>query len=166
MYFPIIQYADNTLILMQADSVQLLCLKDVLHRYAISTGLQVSFSKSLIIPINVSDSKMTYLAATLECHIRSLQFTYLGLPMGTTMPKLQDLTPTMDRIERRLTSCSSLLSYFGRLHMVNFVLTPTVTYAMCTIKLPLGVIENIDRVRKQCIWRGNDHTKKGRNLPA
>ena len=29
--------------------------------------------------------------------------------------------------------------------MVNSVITPTVTYAMCSIKLPVGVIENIDR---------------------
>jgi hypothetical protein len=44
--------------------------------------------------------------------------------------------------------------------MANSVITPSATYAMCTIKLPIGVIENIDRARKQCIWRGNDQTKK------
>ena len=37
---------------------------------------------------------------------------------------------------------------------------------MCTIKLPAGVIENIDRIRKQCLWRGNDRTKKGGCLAA
>jgi len=31
---------------------------------------------------------------------------------------------------------------------------------MCTLKLPIGVIENIDRARKQCLWRGNDAKKK------
>jgi hypothetical protein len=62
----------------------------------------------------------------------------------------------MDRIERRLFVCSSLLSYSGRLQMTNSVITPSATYAMCTIKLPIGVTENIDRARKQCTWRGND----------
>lgn len=37
---------------------------------------------------------------------------------------------------------------------------------MCTIKLPKGVIENIDRARKQCLWRGNSEKKKGGNLVA
>jgi hypothetical protein len=37
---------------------------------------------------------------------------------------------------------------------------------MCTIKLPKGVIENIDRARKQCLWRGNSAEKKGGNLVA
>jgi hypothetical protein len=50
--------------------------------------------------------------------------------------------------------------------MVNSVLTATSTYAMCTLKLPKGVIDNIDRARKQCLWRGNDTTKKGGNLAA
>ena len=50
--------------------------------------------------------------------------------------------------------------------MINSVLSPTVTYAMSSIKLPVGVIENIDRARKQCLWRGNDASKKGGNLAA
>jgi hypothetical protein len=60
--------------------------------------------------------------------------------MGTTKPRMEDLTPLMDRVERRLLSCSNFLSYSGRLDMVNSVITPTVTYAMCSFKLPVGVI--------------------------
>ena len=86
--------------------------------------------------------------------------------MGMTKPSFEDLTPLMDRVERRLAACSSLLSYSGRLEMVDSVITPTVTYAMCSIKLPVGVIENIDRARKQCLWRGNNDSKKGGNLVA
>jgi hypothetical protein len=29
---------------------------------------------------------------------------------------------------------------------------------MCTLKLPKGVIHNIDRAWKQCLWRGPDRT--------
>lgn len=72
----------------------------------------------------------------------------------------------MDRIERRLSACSTWLSYSGRLEMVNSAITPIATYTMCTIKLPKGVIDNIDRARKQCLWRGNDVDKKGGNLVA
>ena len=61
---------------------------------------------------------------------------------------------------------STWLSYSGTLEMVNSTITPITTYAMCTIKLPKGVIDNIDRARKQCLWRGNDTEKKGGNLVA
>lgn len=37
---------------------------------------------------------------------------------------------------------------------------------MCTIKLHKGLIENIDRARKQCFWRGNHTSRKGGNHAA
>lgn len=70
--FPIIQYADDTLLLMKADVPQLICLKELLNKFADSTGLKVNFSKSSIIPINVSDTKMATLAAAFGCQIGSL----------------------------------------------------------------------------------------------
>ena len=47
---------------------------------------------------------------------------------------------------------------------VELTLTPITTYVLHTIKIPVGVIENIDRARKQFLWRGN--FEKGRNLVA
>ena len=164
--FPVIQYADDTLLIMKADATELLHLKNLLGKFVTSTGLQVNFHKPMILPINVPDDKMQHLAAVLGCQVGTLPFTYLGLPMGTTKPKFVDLLPMMDKIERKLSSFSNFLSYSGRLEMVNTAITPITTYAMCTIKLPVGVIENIDRMRKQCLWRGNDPNKKGGNLAA
>lgn len=46
--FPIIQYADDTLMIMKADSSQLLALKDILNTFTESTGLKVNYSKSQI----------------------------------------------------------------------------------------------------------------------
>jgi hypothetical protein len=152
--------------LLQADARQLVFLKALLHSFVDSTGLRVNYSKSQMYPINVSDEKMAILAATFGCDVGSMPFTYLGLPMGTTKPRIEDFTSMMDRVERRLSACSTWLSYSGRLDMINSTITPITTYAMCTVKLPIGVIENIDRARKQCLWRGNSAKKRGGNLVA
>lgn len=136
--FPIVQYADDTLLVMQADARQLFFLKALLHSFSESAGLKVNYAKSQILPLNVSSEKMEILANTLGYRIGSLPFTYLGLPMGTTKPRVEDYMPLMDKIERRLSACSSLFSCSGRLEMVNSVLTSTTTYAMCTLKLPKG----------------------------
>jgi hypothetical protein len=149
--FPVVQYADDTIMIMQADMEQVMHLKMLLDSFPISTGLKVNFNKSSMVSINVSEEKIDELADAFGCSIASMPFTYLGLSMGTTKPRMADLTPLMDRVERRLTACSSPLSYSGRLEMINSVLTPTVTNAMCSIKLPIGVIKNIDRIRKQCL---------------
>jgi len=158
--YPVIQYADDTLLIMQADARQLFFLKALLRSFSDSTGLKVNYSKSQMLPINVSQDRMKILANTFGCQIGTFPFTCPGLPMGTTKPRVEDYTPLMDKIERRLTACSSLLSYSRRLQMVNSVLTATATYAMCTLKLPKGVIDNIDRARKQCLWRGSNMTER------
>lgn len=161
--YPVIQYADDTLLIMEAYANQLFFLKALLKSFTDSTGLKVNYAKSQMLPINVTHEKMQILANTFGCQMGSLPFTYLGLPMGTTKPRVDDYAPLMDKIERRLTACSSLLSYSGRLEMVKSVLSATATYTMCTLKLPKGVIDNIDRARKQCLWRGSDRSKKGGN---
>ena len=51
--FPVIQYADDTLLIMKADATELLHLKNLLGKFVTSTGLQVNFHKPMILPINV-----------------------------------------------------------------------------------------------------------------
>jgi hypothetical protein len=51
--FLIIQYADDTLLIMPADSGQLAVLKEVLEKFSLSTGLKINYNKSQMIPINV-----------------------------------------------------------------------------------------------------------------
>jgi len=93
---------------MQAKAQQLFFLKALLNSFADSTGLMVNYRKSEIISINVDDCKMQRLAGMFGCTIGTMPFTYLGLPMGTTKPRMEDLTPLMDRVERQLSACSSL----------------------------------------------------------
>ncbi|WVZ76880.1 LOW QUALITY PROTEIN: hypothetical protein U9M48_024802 [Paspalum notatum var. saurae] len=161
--FLVIQYADDTLLILEAYAKQLFSLRAVLSSFSASTGLKINFNKSLMLLVN---EKLKLLSSTFGCQTGSLTFTYLGLPMGTTKPKIEDFTPLMDKVERRLTSCSAYLSYSGRLEIVNSVITPIITYTMSTIKLHKGVIENIDRARKQCLWRGTNHQQKGGHLAA
>jgi len=125
--FPIVQYADDTLLIMQADARQLFFLKSLLKAFAESTGLHVNYRKSQMLPVDVSAEKMDLLAQTFGCSIGTLPFTYLGLPMGTTKPGMEDLTPMMDKVERCLSVCATWLSYSGRHQMVNSALTPIVT---------------------------------------
>jgi hypothetical protein len=47
--FPIVQYADDTLLILQACPTQLTALKEVLENFAQATGLRVNYSKSNLI---------------------------------------------------------------------------------------------------------------------
>jgi hypothetical protein len=60
--FPVIQYADNTLIITPADETQILLMKDILEQYANSTGLKINFHKSSLVPINISTASASDIA--------------------------------------------------------------------------------------------------------
>jgi hypothetical protein len=157
--FPIIQYADDTLVVLPTNESDVIVFKEILNQYAAFTGLKVNFHKSSLILINISPEEATHLAQLFECQQASMPFTYLGLPMGTTKPTIRDLSPLVDRIERRLTATSSFLSYGDRLVLVNAVLSSLPTYYLLSVMIPVGLLEVIDRARRHCLWRKNDKEK-------
>lgn len=108
--FPILQYADDTLIIMEGCPTQLSHLKALLGDFATSTGLKVNYSKSMLVPINIAMDKTNLLAQSFGCMVGSLPFTYLGLPLGMTKPNIEDFLPLVSRCERRLVSTSIFLS--------------------------------------------------------
>jgi len=154
--FPVLQYADDTLIVMEGCAKQLFALKAILNSFASSIGLKVNFAKSMLVPINMPDQKAHHLAATFGCLVGSFPFTYLGLPLGLTKPKIDDFLPMVTRCERRLCNTSLFLTQAGKLQMVNAVFTSLPTYYMSSFQLHVTVSEQIDKYRKHCLWRGRE----------
>lgn len=142
--FPIIQYADDTILVLPACATHLGRLKIVLNRFAESTGLKVNFHKSELIPINLTDQQTNVLAAELGYMVGSMPFTYLGLPLGTMRPSMTDFMPLVDRIERRMSNTSALLSYGGRVTILNSVISSLATYIVCSLEIPTKIIEHVD----------------------
>jgi hypothetical protein len=60
--FPIIQYANDTLLIIPVDSAQLSVLKAALQDFNSSTCLKVNFHKSCMLPLNLSDEEVPVLA--------------------------------------------------------------------------------------------------------
>jgi hypothetical protein len=86
--FLIVQYADDTLLTMEACPLQLVALRAILNTYTASTGLKVNYSKSCMYPINISEQRLNHLASTFSCQNGSMPFTYLGLPLSLSQPSI------------------------------------------------------------------------------
>ena len=56
--YPIVQYADDTLIILPAEEDQLLALKGMLLKFSQSTGLHINYHKSSMLPINVDEVEL------------------------------------------------------------------------------------------------------------
>lgn len=124
---------------MEGCPSQLLLLKDILQSFALSIDLKVNYNKSMMLPINVSDERLQVFSQVFGCAIGKLPFTYLGLPLGLTKPKVEEFLPMVSRCERRLVSTSSFLSKAGRLQLTNSIFTALSMFHMCTFLLPRSV---------------------------
>lgn len=146
--FPIVQCADDTLIIMEGCERQLSTLKDILDTFTLATGLQVNYSKSLMVPFNMSQEKLHLLATSFNCAKGVLLFTYLGLPLGITKQNVADFLPLVSKCGRRLQVTSAFLSQAGRLQMINAIFTVIPIFQMSTYLLPKTIIKQIDNKQR------------------
>ena len=94
LYPPVLQYADDTLILCEASVDNAVALKKILDDFASATGLAINFHKSSYVPMNTDPALASAIASVLGCSISSFPQPYLGLPLSPT--KL----PLSTRMER------------------------------------------------------------------
>ena len=77
--FPGIQYADDTMIVMQACEEQARGMKKILLDYADSVGLRINFEKTTLVPINLDAASADGFAAIFGCTVGSMPLEK-GLP--------------------------------------------------------------------------------------
>lgn len=82
---------------VEGDPNQLVFLKSVLNSFADSTGLKINYSKTMMLPINLSEDRLDLLARTFGCSKGTLPFPYLGLPLGLTRTTVQEYLPLVHR---------------------------------------------------------------------
>jgi hypothetical protein len=163
--FLVIQYADDTILVLKASQRQLLCLKGILQAFTQSTGLNVNHAKSCLLPINIDEEKATQMAGVFGYQVGTYPFTYLGLPMGTTKPRVEDFSPLVSKIER-ISATIYWLSMAGRATWVDSAVSSIPIYSLCSVKMHVTNLNSIDRARKHGLWRGSDVAGKGKPLLA
>jgi hypothetical protein len=61
------------------------------------------------------DQQAQILVGVFGCKIQGMPFLYLGLPMGSTKPRVEHFALLMHRVERQLTLISSMLIHARKL---------------------------------------------------
>ena len=150
---------------MPAEAHQVEVLKTALKSFSESTGLDINYNKSSMIPINIDEALLSDVTAVFGCQVGKLPFTNLGLPVGTTKPKMVDFLPLVDCMERRLTTSSCFLNQGGKLQLLNSVISSVPVYFLCSLHIRAGIIKQMERIQRQCLWRkyGQD---SGKSLAA
>lgn len=154
---PVLQYADDTLIIVRATPTAAQNLKEILDNFALATGLSINFDKTTLVPMNTSTNLATAVAATLGTQISSFPQTYLGLPLSDTKLPASAFQPIIDTCDRYLAGwCANLLSKGGRLVLLSAVLDALPTYFMSSFLIPASVLKTIDARRRAFFWTAEE----------
>ncbi|CAO2142968.1 unnamed protein product [Urochloa humidicola] len=164
---PVLQYADDTLILVRAELRDLELLKEVLDQFSAATGLKINYDKSTIVPMHTPPHDVEDLKDVLGCQLGSFPQTYLGLPLSSEKLRLSAFAPLIAKADRYLAGWqASLLNPMGRAVLVDAVLDSQLTYIMSVMLLPQGALDAFDRRRRAFLWSGEEHVSGAQCLVA
>jgi hypothetical protein len=151
----VIQYADDTLILIQGCPDQARVLKEILDTFSSTTGLKINYNKSTFVPINLEQDEQHNISNILGCPIASFPQTYLGLPLSDSklprwalQPILQTLDTSIDTFSVRGASSG------GRLALTKSVLSAMPSHTLAYIKAPKWFHNEINKRRRAYFWTG------------
>lgn len=97
---PMLQYADDTLIVMEATVRDIDRLRVLLDSFALATDLKINYQKSTVVPLNVVSDTLQHCIASLQCQVEDFPQKYLRLPMSTEKIRLATLMPAINHVDR------------------------------------------------------------------
>jgi hypothetical protein len=156
-----LQYADDTIIMIQPDARGIANLKFLLLCFENMSGLRINFHKSEVMVLGTTDQEKQCIANMLNCKLGSFPFTYLGLPIGDKAITAGDWGPLTLRVGRRADPwMGKFMSSAARLTLVNACLSNLPLHAMGVYLLGEGIHLQFRRNRARFFWKANGPRRK------
>jgi hypothetical protein len=151
----ILQYADDTLCIGEANVGNLWTLKAILRGFEMVSGLKVNFWKSCLVGVNIDDDFLHMASEFLNCRRGSLPFKYLGLSVGANPQKLETWEPLLNVIRgKRGVWRNKYVSLGGRIVLINAVLSAIPVFFLSFLKMPGRVWKELVKIQRNFLWRG------------
>jgi hypothetical protein len=146
---PVIQYDDDTLIIIQGCPYQARLLKEILDTFSVTTCLAINYTKSTFIPINLDAEEQSSISNILGCPIATFPQTYLDLPLSDSKLPRWVLFPLLHSSDTRVnTLLVKGASSLGRLTLTKYILSALPSHILARIKAPQWFYREIDRRRR------------------
>jgi hypothetical protein len=96
-----LQYANDTMILIQNDPDGIRNLKFLLICFELMSGMKINFHKSEVIVMGVSAQEQARVARLLNCNQGKFPFTYLGFTISDHKLSIADVEPLVATVGKR-----------------------------------------------------------------
>jgi hypothetical protein len=109
----VLQYVDDTIILMEHDLVKARNMKLVLCLFEQLSGLNINFNKNELFCFGRAKEEQDEYSQLFGCEMGSLPFSYLGIPIHHRRLTNKEWKCIEDRFEKRLSCWKGKLMSYG-----------------------------------------------------
>nr|XP_051208064.1 uncharacterized protein LOC127323999 [Lolium perenne] len=156
-----LQYADDTLILIQGSDEDIANLKFLLMCFEDMSGLKINYHKSEVFVLGQRISERNAIANKLNCKLGNFPFLYLGLPISNRKLTLEQWLFLVRKLAAKIEPwVGRLLTSGGRLILSNSCLDNLPIYAMGLFLLHDGIHARFDSHRSKFFWEGAGPKRK------
>ncbi|GKC19136.1 RNA-directed DNA polymerase, eukaryota, reverse transcriptase zinc-binding domain protein [Tanacetum coccineum] len=154
-------FADDVLLLGEWSSVNISNLVNLLNCFYKVSGLKLNLHKSNLFGIGVDPLEVSNSALVTGCQAQCLPFSYLGLPIGSNMARVNSWVPIVNKFNNRLSRWkSSMLSIGGRSTLISSVLGSLGIYFLSIFPMPTQVNNSLEKIRSNFFWGSTEEAVK------
>lgn len=100
--FPLLHFADDTIVLCKATRANLWAIKTIFRCFELVSGLKVNFSKSCMYGTNYDDQFLCIVAKFLFCRVGKLPFKFQGIPVSANPRRSSTWDPSVSSMMKKL----------------------------------------------------------------
>ncbi|XP_026438870.1 uncharacterized protein LOC113337403 [Papaver somniferum] len=154
------QYADDTLVFLNANEDEAENLVMILQIFEAITGLKVNFNKSSVISIG-ADAKIEAIAVILNCKIEKLPLKYLGMSVGAQTRNAAIWDVVIEKFQKKLAPWKrKFFTKAGRLLLIKTTLSSLPIYYMSIFQMPVMVEQKLNQIIRRFPWGATTERKR------
>ncbi|XP_026417332.1 uncharacterized protein LOC113312810 [Papaver somniferum] len=155
-----LQFADDSIILLDASMVEVRRLLVILLMFEVLTGIKLNLEKNSMTSIG-ADDMVEELALGLGCKIEFLPVTYLGMTIGAGRRSAVIWEIIIQRMKKKLAPWKrKYLNKDGRVVLIKSSLEILAVYFMSLHYLPVSVEKRLNTIMRKFLWGEDDEKKK------
>jgi hypothetical protein len=150
----ILQYTDDTILFMENDLEHAKNMKLLLCAFEKLSGLKINFHKNELFCYGEAKEMEDQYTDLFGCGLGKYPFIYLGIPMHHKRISNADWKIIKEKFEKKLSLWKGkLLSYGGRLVLINSVLSSLAMLMISFYEVPKCLLRKLDFYRSRFFYK-------------